>query len=773
MEVQNDLPLPSVDSHWRGANIALVVLMVGFFVLTCTLSLLRYQALRTADDLVIYSQVVWNTWHGRPFYNTMLYFSQNYLGNHFTPILAFFVPIYMLWTDPRVLLIAQVIASTLVALPLYRFATEKLRTPWAAVLFVMALYLYPALLYQTVIDFHGIALATPVAMLAFYAQLTGRNRWLWATIPWMFLIREDVVLLLIMMGVYAFMIQQRFKLGIILMGLGTVGGFLVLKVLIPSFRGIGDFYYNHYYGYLGDSFGEMVQIILSQPEEILKRLFDGDKLKLLLQLFFPVAFLPLLSPASFILGGSAIAYMLLVDLPFIQVYHIGAQYQALWIPFIFIGAVLGVQRLAEWFGPRWGKQQVALGASGLIFITSLIGNLLWGPFTDATFMEQFQPTAQSEAEWGLLAQIPPSANVIADSRFTGALSTRLGIYELGDLPRTHEPIEYLLTDDTPVGYPLHAPVLFQETEQDGWQVPRFEEIDRVGTVILRQRRGEVTATKLSEPLIFAEAIALRGATGVGSRLSATPGQPLEIALLWQARQDELPRLKFFVHLMEKRSGAIYRWGGKDKEIYDGLFTTDKWQEGAIAGDIFSIDIPPWMAPGQYELQIGVYGAADNSRLSLPDGSSTFTIASVDMAPPQPQANKDQIELPNESYDTLAQGLELRGYAPLLGEMTAGQAFDVVLFWLATETMQNLYEVRFELIPEEQTIPPLNWTQPLMQGNFPNTSWSPETLIADWHYLTLPNDLPAGTYQLSVTLVGPEENVKEPKILGKINVTEGD
>ncbi|MGB0388787.1 MAG: DUF2079 domain-containing protein [Ardenticatenaceae bacterium] len=774
MRVVNRLYNRFLPPNERGAALALAVLMVGFFVLTCTLSLLRYQALRTADDLVIYSQVVWNTWHGRPFYNTMLQFSENYLGNHFTPILAFFVPIYALWTDPRVLLIAQVIASTLVAWPLYRLATEKLSSAWAGVLFVMALYLYPALIYQTVIDFHGIALGTPLVMLAFYALLTERNRWLFAILPWMFLIREDVVLVLIMMGVYAFVAQQRFKLGVMLMGLGSVGGLLVLKVLIPAFRSsTGAFFYNDYYGYLGDSFWEMVQIMVLEPPVVLKRIFDADKLKLVLQLLFPVAFMPLLSLTSFILGGSAIAYMLLVDLPFIQVYHLGAQYQALWIPFIFIGAVLGVQRVVERFGPRWGQQRVGLAASGLILVTSLIGNLLWGPFTDATFMEQFQPTAQSEAEWGLLAQIPPTANVIADSRFTAALSTRLGIYELGDLPDSHEPIEYLLSDDTPVGYPLHAPVLLQETEQEKWQVPRFEQIDRVGTVILRQRRGEVSATKLTEPLIFEQAIALRGASGLGEGLSATPGQPLEVALIWQAGSSELPRLKFFAHLVENRSGAIYRWGGSDKEIYDGLFTTDKWQAGAIAGNIFSIDIPSWMPPGQYELQVGLYTVEGMTRLSLPDGSTSFTIASVDMAPPLAEADKDKIDVPNKTNDSIAQGLKLRGYAPLPEQATVGQLLDVVLFWRATEPMSNLYEVRFELLAEEQTIPPLNWTQPLVQARFPNTIWEPETVVADWHQLALPNDIPPGAYQLFVTVVGPEEKVKEPRALGTINVAESD
>ena len=97
--------------RFQPASMIVAVLILAVILATGALWLARYAAVGDNVDLSLYSQVVWNTAHGDPFRTSVLPFTGNYLGNHFSPIMAVFVPFYLLWPDPRVLLLAQVIMA--------------------------------------------------------------------------------------------------------------------------------------------------------------------------------------------------------------------------------------------------------------------------------------------------------------------------------------------------------------------------------------------------------------------------------------------------------------------------------------------------------------------------------------------------------------------------------------------------------------------------------------------------------------------------------------
>lgn len=753
-------------SSERVAGWAVAGLTAGFLVVAGYLTLARFDALRTQEDLALYNQVVWNTLHGRPFFNTMLIFTDHYLGNHFTPIMVAFVPIYAWWPDPRVLLIAQVAVSAATAWPLYRLAREQLARPWAGVLLVAALFLYPPFLYQTLDDFHGVTVATSLVTLAFYGLVTRRNRTLLATLPLLFLLREDLMLIVVMMGIYAFLIQRRYRFGALLSILGGSAFVVLVKGIIPAFRGAGDFFYNQYYDYLGDSPLEIARTLLAEPRRLFAQVLYPQKLELLAKLLAPVVALPLLAPATLLLGASVLAYMLLVDVAFVQVYTLGGQYQALFIPFIFVGVVLGLCRLGEWFGPRLGAGRVTLAGSGLVVAGCLAANVLWGPFTDDDFMQRFQVTQQSESEWELVERIPRDASVMAAERFVGALSSRHSIYRFGEVPASYQPVEYLLFGETPVGYPTHPPALLDD--KDGpWQVPRFDVVSRAGQATLVQRAGALTAGPAPTSLIFENTVTLRGTSSFDGPLNAVPGQPLEVATVWESRLPQIPRLVFFVQLIERRNGATHRWSSADRELYGGLFPSNRWKQGDVLGDVFRLDIPRWMPPGDYELHAGTYARDDGRRLWLEDGATTARIGTVRVAPPAPLPNRGAIDVPNETNISLAEGIKLRGYSPILEEYATGDAIDFTIFWRATEQMGSGYKARFILVPEDEDEPAVSWTQPLVDGRFPNTQWQPEVIVGDWIRLMLPADVAPGRYTLLVEIEG--EDADPPVKIGNINL----
>ena len=755
------------------ATIAFVSLVVVYLLVFAALSLRRYASVRADIDLSIYSQVVWNTAFGQPFRTSVLPFTENYLGNHFTPIMAVFAPVYLVWADPRVLLLAQVLAGALGAVALYLFAREQLPTPWAAVLLAAAFLAYPALQHQTVTDFHGVALGTAAVMWAYYALLCRHNLLLIGLLPVMLLIREDLALIIIMMGVYAFFIQRRRRLGLGLFLLGLAASVLVIMILIPAFRGGRVFHYNDYYDYLGGSPLSMLRTIVLSPGTWLPRALHLPKVKLLVQLLLPVAFLPLLVPSIFLLGASALAYLLLVDYPFWPIYTLEGQYQALLIPFILMGTVLGVERLAGWLDSRWDLKRLSLAASGLVLVLCLVTSVLWGPLANEVIRAEFRVDEQSLAERALLDQIPPDAGVVADDRFASYLSTREGFFILGGLYEYDYPIDYMIYEDTPVGFPAEPPARLEASGAGGWPVPRWELLGSSGLTELRRKNGTVGAAPLPNPPVFEGGVALRGATGYGGPLAAAPGEPLEVALVWENQGLPSPGWCPFLPVDPASGRCPVPLGIGQPRALRRPVPHRPVAGRQPGGRRLCLDLPPWLAPGEdIELHAGLYAREGQQRLNLTDGATTIVAGTVVVAEPPPLAEDHIPEIPIEVGLPLAEGFQLYGKNPILEQSTAGGLLDVTLYWRATAAMEQSFQVRFELLGEGQSVPVATWQRPPGSSDSPTSDWQPGTIVAGWYPLSLPPDLSPGRYDLFVVADGGEGPAGQPVRLVTVQIGGG-
>ena len=105
----------------------LISLTLLYIINYSYLSIIQYNALFTGHfDLACFDQAIWNTIHGRILDTTI--FDYNFLGEHMSPILIILVPFYLIWQDPRMLLILQSLFLGITAIPIYlivRKGTKK------------------------------------------------------------------------------------------------------------------------------------------------------------------------------------------------------------------------------------------------------------------------------------------------------------------------------------------------------------------------------------------------------------------------------------------------------------------------------------------------------------------------------------------------------------------------------------------------------------------------------------------------------------------------
>jgi len=100
--------------------------------------------------------------------------------------------------------------------------------------------------------------------------------------------------------------------------------------------------------------------------------------------------------------------------------------------------------------------------------------------------------------------------------------------------------------------------------------------------------------------------------------SAKVGEDLHLVLYWQAESAVVESYTVFVHLLDSRGQLVAQ---QDNLPVTGLAPTNTWQPGSLVRDPYRLTMPPTVAPGSYQLQIGLYTMAGRVPLIAADGVS--------------------------------------------------------------------------------------------------------------------------------------------------------
>ena len=493
-----------------GPREVVIIAAVLYVVVFSFLSIYKHETYASSRfDLGNMDQAVWNSAHGRILEATDEQGEiTSRLKNHADFLLLAFVPLYWVAPSPYWLLIAQSAAVGFGAIPLYWLARRFLNRDWPAALIAVAYLFNYGLQSANLFDFHAQMMAGTFLLFAFHYMLERRPVLFVLFAALASLTKEEIVLLVAMMGLYALFVERRPRWGIPIFVAGAAYFLLIMQFIIPAFN-VGDTsqLVEGRYEAFGGSMGGVVRTAITDPLFTLSFLLSLDKPLYLASLLGLTGFLALFAPFVLAIPLPEIAINLLSDRP--QMFNIRYHYSAPILPFLYVATAAGIHSLMELLRRAknlrrrplsWLKRLVPgeRTRKALPFFLAL-GVFLFGAQTDydlgplpvfsspsntATVINP--PSGEHlDALDEAVSLVPDDAKVSATNQIGPHLAHRRYLY----LFPTIQDADYVLVDETTPAYDTYInPVLSLQTTSVLRKNPDYRKIyDRNGVLVFELR----------------------------------------------------------------------------------------------------------------------------------------------------------------------------------------------------------------------------------------------------------------------------------------------
>ena len=426
------------------------LLIIIFIVYFSTFAITKHRAYQTHGfDLGNYDQSLWNTIHGRLLVSTNWpLFGESRLAYHVEPILFLVAPLYWIHPGPETLLIIQAVIIGLGAWPIAKFARRRLKNPWMGPLFAGCYLLFPALESGTVFEFHAVALAPTFLAMAFYCI---EKRSFKPFIFWGILAiscKEEMSLLVAMMGIYIIFKQKRHLLGLIVILFSLIWFWICMQVILPYFNVQGESAHLGRYAYLGDRLTLMIVNVVKKPELLWENIRDPMKLAYLWRIPFPTGYLAILSPEVLFLALPTVLINVLSLFPAMYMLDL-VHYSIPIVPFVVMASIIGFERLLQLihrFFVHIDRRFLFLVFSGYLIFTSLFYHRVFGhtPLTQTFSWPVITEHHRIVDE--LLKEIPNNAVVSAQMSLNPHITQRPVAYVFPEYSQA----DYIVLDVTAV-----------------------------------------------------------------------------------------------------------------------------------------------------------------------------------------------------------------------------------------------------------------------------------------------------------------------------------
>jgi len=590
-----------------------ILLYIAFF---SYVTVLKHEAFETtAFDLGNMDQAVWNSLRGRflPFTNWGEEGTR--LAYHVDPILVLISPLYLLYSDPRTLLVFQTVVVALGAWPIYLLSREKLGASFCAIVFPLSYLLFPALQAANMFDFHPTTLVAGLFPCAFYFLEKRRYALFFLFAVLIMSCKEEMPLLVVMLGLYAFVWQRNWRVGTASVSVGLAWFIIAVFVVIPHFNPEGRSPYLGAYSHLGEGPLGIIKTAITDPLAFARTLFSKEKLVYLGALFVPVGFLSLLGLQVLFLLLPSLGIILLSGDP--QVYTLEKfHYAAPLVPVVVLSAVYGIAFLARGLDAKWRvpKARSVCIVAGYVLLCTLLyhqarGFTPWGGnFTLPVVSDHDRQAAE------LITLVPQDAIVSAQSRLNPHLSEREKIYMF---PRV-EDAEYVFFDVTSDSWPIHP--------NDQWRLYKSL-VDEQGFGVLAAEDGYMllhrglpgadqlpdefySFARCQNPEIrYAAAIDFGGELRLLGFDVAKDSAGTSLTMYWQVLRDLDTDYRIYPFFFDKTGSII-----EDTTLRP--MTTALWYATSLwkPGETVWMQTLPWDVGADFRIGLGVVGGEDWSEM---------------------------------------------------------------------------------------------------------------------------------------------------------------
>ncbi len=514
------LPAVTVADVFRWLPPILVAIAAATYaVYFSRLTIRHHNGFGTAGfDIGLYDQGLWLLSRFRSPFVTIM--GRNLFGDHSSFVLLPLVPFYWFGAGASFLLAVQSIALGSTAIPVYLTVRRLLSSRWAACGLAIAFLLQPSLAWTNAENFHPDSLVAPLLMTAIWAMVARRWRWFLLFGVLATLVKEDTLLVIIPLGLYAWArfgrdeaappmsdedgagvvprwYEGRNRAGLILAGWSLLWtGFSL--VLLRTLNSVGSL--NAWRIPFGGPKG-VVETAFKQPGLLWNYLVkgidypgerpDNRRVWYLWKLFSPVVFLIARAPLECCLFVLVVGLNIISN--FFYQYNIEYHYTVIILPGLFFATTMAITRIRR---ARFRRMAIVGVAASCLWT-----GYLWGP---SPLSARPSPWSTDRAPWvaegrALLRQVPPDVPISVFYGYVPHIAHRVEVYQFpvpwrdsyfrlpGDETAQIRPlrdrIEWVITRDVESSPDATVRDAYNDMIKD------FELVDQQGTGRLFRRRG--------------------------------------------------------------------------------------------------------------------------------------------------------------------------------------------------------------------------------------------------------------------------------------------
>ena len=376
----------------------------------------KYVHFGTQDwDLAFFTQALWNLKQGSLDVSLV---GVNFLGDHAYLISFLILPVFALLPHPLTLEIVKILAFVSSGFLFYKMSKRDLG--WLSAFIFMVLYLtFPPNVFGILYDFNPETLS-PVFLLGMYYSFKTKRFlpfMVWAVLT--MLVKENMSLVVIAFGLYAFFpkTENKIRWGVFPLILGSLWFVLTVFFMIPYFRGTEVHPFVVRYQHLGQTVPEIFHSVIFNPQQTFSMIFDARNIKFIGELFGPFLIPALLSgQILFFMSPILLQHLLSASAP---EHSIMFHYAVTMAPFIFLATVETLGKVSKY---------------PTVFKTALFTLSLLSIFNFFSHAQDFKRDITVHHDyltayrWSLVKAIPQGAGVVATFSFLPELSRRKELF---------------------------------------------------------------------------------------------------------------------------------------------------------------------------------------------------------------------------------------------------------------------------------------------------------------------------------------------------------